>query len=492
MRQPLAGFSLARIGLFSLFLGLLAPAQDARAQCSTSDWSSVTGNVSALGSDTTPVGRKYEMDCGLTVDAAQAPAYVTSSAPDQETLVITRFYLYADELDLDGTDAVVFRARGSGNTQLTLAVRELGGGHGIVTSYRSGNTLIEHETVTALLPVWHAITVGWSAASPNGSLYLKIDDRQQFQLTDLDNAGETIQNFDFGLVNNVSGSGSIVVDAFEARRANPEPGLLATNELFSISTRSYVGLGINAAVAGFIVSGDTRKCVLIRGRGPSLPPDAVNVPLLQDPMLVLRSAVDGVFIDSNDNWQDHENADLIAASGRAPGDTADAGIYICLDPGLYTADLTSANGQGLGVGIVEVLDLDEGTPFLFSISTRSEVRNGDERSIAGFIVDGDIDRQVLIRGRGQSIPINDPRVSDPSIRLMSGATMLASNDDWIDADNAGDIAATGRAPEDDSDAAILTTLPPGAYTVIMQSDTGEPGIGIVEVLDISGGSIGAD
>ncbi|NIQ94058.1 MAG: hypothetical protein GWN87_07500, partial [Desulfuromonadales bacterium] len=102
----------------------------------------------------------------------------------------------------------------------------------------------------------------------------------------------------------------------------------------------------------------------------------------------------------------------------APGDTKDAASYECLDPGAYTALLQGKNG-GTGVGIVEVLDVDNAAPYLFNISARARVGTGDLVTIGGFIIAGDRTKQILIRGRGPSVAVPDgvPRLSDPIITL---------------------------------------------------------------------------
>jgi hypothetical protein len=59
--------------------------------------------------------------------------------------------------------------------------------------------------------------------------------------------------------------------------------------------------------------------------------------------------------------------------------------------------------------------------------------------------------------------------------------MVASNDDWGMAANAAQVAASGFAPSDTRESAILVTLPPGAYTAIVSGAGGGTGVGIVEV-----------
>jgi len=44
--------------------------------------------------------------------------------------------------------------------------------------------------------------------------------------------------------------------------------------------------------------------------------------------------------------------------------------------------------------------------------------------------------------------------------------------------------ATGLAPTNDSEAAIVSTLTPGPYTAIVQARNGVDGVGLVEVYEL--------
>lgn len=490
MRKQTLRFTSFRLAVSALGLLMLGHAPAVFAQCTTSAWTSTTGTVVPDGSAGVKTELEYEGNCGLTVNAASSPGYVTSSAPNSDTVLLTRFYIYADDLTLSNAqaEAEIYRARGNGNTQIRLLVRRLGDGLGLAMEYRDGNGLVEHPDIAPLLPTWQAVTVGWTAgAGSSGSAYVKIDGREMMSAANVNNGSEFVSNLDLGLINDVPGGGKVVIDAFEARRASPEPPLLTVNELFNIATRAKVGTGRDVANAGFIIQGATQKCVIIRGRGPSI---SLNQPLLANPFLTLANS-SGETIDSNNNWQGHPNAAVVAASGRAPTDPLDAAIYTCLEPGAYTAQLSGAGSSALGIGIVEVIDQDQGTPFLFNIATRANVEAGANRAVAGFIIEGDQPKTVLIRGRGPSInlPAN-LLLANPTLDLRdSNGASVITNNDWQQASNASAIEATGRAPENALDAAILRTLQPGAYTVFLASNTSQTGIGIIEVLDITGGSI---
>lgn len=125
---------------------------------------------------------------------------------------------------------------------------------------------------------------------------------------------------------------------------------------------------------------------------------------------------------------------------------------------------------------------------LLNISTRAEVGTGDDVVIAGFIISGPDAKTVMLRGIGPSMSANGApmpgRLQDPVIALYdSSGTQIAVNNDW-QSTHAAEIAATGLAPTDDLESALLVTLPPAAYTVKLLG-LGRTGIGLVEIYDLA-------
>jgi hypothetical protein len=459
-------------------------ATNAQAQCSTAAWSSTTGAAQPLGVSTAPVGKKYEGHCGLTVDAAAAPGYVTTTEPSAEGILTARFYLLASDLAINSGDTIIFQARDGGTVQVELRLRKGNDGTTrLVARALTGGTLTGFLS-TPLQETWQAVNVAWTAGAGNGSFALKLDGVVKVDVTNLDNGGMVVNEVDLGIINDPAATGKVVFDAFDSRRTLIEPPLLAINELFSLSTRADVGNSTASVIAGFIISGDTKKCVVLRSRGQS-----VNVPVtrLEDPTLTLKSG--NTTLDENDNWQDHPTANLLQSLGVQPAEPLDAAFHICLDPGPYTVLLRGSPGTVRGVGIVEVIDVDKGTPFLGSISTRALVKTGIRRVVAGFIIEGNQSKTVLIRGRGPTVNVAATLLADPIIELRSGSSVLAQNDNWGQAANAAEISATGKAPADPNESAILITLQPGSYTVFLGPADGAQGVGIIEVIDESGGSI---
>ena len=120
-----------------------------------------------------------------------------------------------------------------------------------------------------------------------------------------------------------------------------------------------------------------------------------------------------------------------------------------------------------------------------NISTRLNVLAGDNVAIAGFIVTGTSPKKVLVRGIGPSLASADVVgfLTDPTLELHAGSTIIFSNDDWRSVQEA-EIQATTIPPSDDLESAIVATLDPGAYTAILAGRTGGTGVGLVEIYDL--------
>ena len=77
---------------------------------------------------------------------------------------------------------------------------------------------------------------------------------------------------------------------------------------------------------------------------------------------------------------------------------------------------------------------------------------------------------------------------NPQLNLYRGSTLIATNDDWVNAANAAEISAlpSNLVPTDPQESAILIELAPGAYTAHLSGVGGGTGIGQVAVDDLTG------
>jgi len=237
-------------------------------------------------------------------------------------------------------------------------------------------------------------------------------------------------------------------------------------------------------IGGFIVTGTQPKKVVVRAIGPSLllPGNLAN------PSLGLYGS-GGVLIDSNDDWRSSKEAEIIA-TGLQPANDLESAIVATLpanpDGIGYTAIMSGVNGS-TGLGLVEVYDLDSTADSkLANISTRGPVLTDDDVMIGGVIVVGAAPQRVIVRAIGQSLGNAGVAgaLQDPTLELHdSNGAVIASDDNWRDAQEA-EIIATGLQPTNDLESAIVTTLPSSlsgiGYTAIVRGVNGTTGVALVE------------
>jgi hypothetical protein len=202
---------------------------------------------------------------------------------------------------------------------------------------------------------------------------------------------------------------------------------------------------------------------------------------LQNPTLALRDGK-GALIEQNDDWRSSKEAAEIQASGLAPTDDHESAIIRTLAPGNYTAVLSGV-GNTEGIALAEVYELDTSSPSqLLNISTRGSVETADKVLIGGFILHGSNPAHVLLRAIGPELKARGVpnALQDPNMELRdaNGALVMA-NDNWKDKQET-QIKATGVAPTDDREPAILQLLKVGNYTAIVRGKNESTGVALVE------------
>ena len=288
------------------------------------------------------------------------------------------------------------------------------------------------------------------------------------------------------------GSGTIFIFTPAGTKSTFASGLSApsglafttsTAYLANISTRALVQTGNNVLIGGFIISGTGPKKLVMRALGPTLS-SRFGVPgVLQNPTLELHNGA-GALISFNDNWGDAPNKQQIIDAHLAPPNAAEPAILATLDPGNYTAIVRGANNT-TGVALVEGYDIDAGTSSqLGNISTRGLVQTGDKVMIAGVIVGGSGSQKMIVRALGPTLLSKfgvANALANPTLELRDiNGNLIQSNDNWRSTQQA-EIIATGLAPPNDAESAIVATLAPSNYTMIVRGVNSTTGVALVEV-----------
>ena len=122
----------------------------------------------------------------------------------------------------------------------------------------------------------------------------------------------------------------------------------------SLSARNRVGTGANILIAGFSLSGEGNRNLLIRAVGPTL--SAFGVPsVLSDPKLEIYQG--STKIGENDNWSSTLSTTFTSVGAFAlNAGSKDAATAVSLPAGGYTVQVSGVAG-GVGEAIVEIYEL---------------------------------------------------------------------------------------------------------------------------------------
>ena len=193
------------------------------------------------------------------------------------------------------------------------------------------------------------------------------------------------------------------------------------------------------------------------------------------------------------------SANATAAEG-ATGTLATNGRLAITTASRATVDLGFNNGQvsgtvrpasGAAGALLGVIDTRAGTEHVVNLSVRASTSNATPL-IMGFVVRGTGSKQVLLRAAGPTLgqaPFNLAGVlADPTLQVFRGNNSIAQNDEWgTPAANRTLVTNAGRAAgafpfrTGSTDAALVTTLAAGAYTVQIG---GGNGLTLAEVYEV--------
>lgn len=247
--------------------------------------------------------------------------------------------------------------------------------------------------------------------------------------------------------------------------------------------------GDNVLISGVIITGTEPKKIMFRAVGNSMNVNGVPVQgRLVDPTLTLHDS-EGDEIGFNDNWGEAPEPERteIENTPLKPQDPQEAALLRTLTPGPYTA-IVRGKGGTTGIALAEAFDLAmEVDGRLANVSTRGFVDTKDSILIGGAIVGGGGGGgvRVVIRAIGPSLQIDDipipGRMADPKIELFNENGMsIAANDDWRKGQRE-EIEKTGLAPENELEAALIVTLPPGRTTAHLRGNNDATGIALIEI-----------
>jgi hypothetical protein len=371
-----------------------------------------------------------------------------------------------------------------------------------------------------------AVTASLTSASAGATLTLSTPAvsgaTYQWQYYGVNLAGATASTLNLRNVGAYQGGLYSVVVTSGGRSSTSSGATVSISEsarLVNLSANGYAGTTpATGLVAGFVVQGSGTKQLLLRGVGPTL--GTFNVPgEVTDALLTVYDGSSEV-VATDHGWA---NAPLVGVStvgatiSAATAADFDSVFAFALNPGSldsamktdvptgsFTAENTATGSSAGGTGLVEVYDLDSSTSSadLTNLSCRAPVSSGHSL-IAGFVISGTTSQTVLLRAVGPTLGSYGVTgvLSNPRLTLYDDtSTAIAVDSGWGNASTLGtsSVAAGIQSAtaslmgsvyafslqSGSADSAIIATLPPGSYTVVIDSPTGASGTALVEIYDL--------
>jgi hypothetical protein len=422
-------------------------------------------------------------------------------------------------------DRVTFRVSASGTAPLTYAWQKNGvtvggatqssytlnavqpadaGTYSVVVSNSAGAAVSSNAILTVAAPITAPSVT--SAPVPQtvdagASIVLSVTatgspaPSYQWQKNGMNLAGATNPSLVIGAAAATdSGTYSVVVTN-QGGSVTTVPVLVTVrySQLVNISTRGYVPTG-GTLTAGFVLRGTSSKPVIVRGVGPALDSFGVSDPL-GDPQLALVAQSSAQTLAENSGWSQTPQLSTAFQSVGAfplPLGSSDSASEVQLMPGLYSTRVTSGTSGG-GVALAEVYDGDPNTVAtrLVNVSTLGFTGTGNDALVAGFTIQGNAPKRVLVRAIGPSLAAYNVsgRLANPRLDVcpLGQTTPIASSDDWMNsAEMQAAVNSTGAFPlaPGSLDAALVLTLQPGGYTVVVTGAGDTTGNVLLEIYDL--------
>ena len=306
-------------------------------------WKKDGSSISGATSSTYTIASTQTTDAGsYTVVVTNSAGSVTSN-PIVLTILAPRLYSLAVRTALAANQILIvgFTMSGGAKNVLLRAAGPTLGAFGVPETmvdpkldlYR-GSTLITSND-------------NWGGSPSLAATFTSAGAFAYASATSLDAA--LVASIDGGRTAHVYGpaAGAVLVEGYDVGSGDAQ-------RFTSLSARNRVGTGANILIAGFSLSGEGKRNLLIRAVGPTL--GVFGVPsVLSDPKLEIYQG--STKIGENDNWAATLSTAFssVGAFGLTAG-SRDAAITVSLPAGGYTVQVSGADG-GVGEALVEIYEL---------------------------------------------------------------------------------------------------------------------------------------
>jgi hypothetical protein len=306
----------------------------------------------------------------------------------------------------------------------------------------------------------------------------------------------------------VASSTNVVARSYLAASANVFPGspwssavggpastpVSPASRLVNLSSRALVSAGENALIVGVVVADTAAKRFLLRGVGPALGAFGLSDFVREPRLSIFRGATE---IAANLAWETGPDASRLPGYAKSvgafalPAGSRDSALVGDLGAGAYTVQVTTTATQP-GVGLAELYELDA-LGRSINLSTRARVAAGSGALFGGFVVQGAAAKRMLVRAAGPALAAFGISgfLREPILTVYnSRQAVVATNEGWDVAGGGAVITAAGGLvgafplAAGSRDAALLLSVPPGAYTVEIKGKDASEGVALLEIYEV--------
>jgi D-alanyl-D-alanine carboxypeptidase len=168
------------------------------------------------------------------------------------------------------------------------------------------------------------------------------------------------------------------------------PGSVAEPPQFiNLSARAQVGTGQDALIGGFVITGKAPKQMLLRVAGPALSSFGVTPALTATKISVFSGTRE---IASNSGGVSASAPEIQVAMSKAgafpfPANGLNAALLVSLDPGAYTAVVSSTDGSR-GVALLEVYQLPASSGAVLTAENQAKIQQLVDKAIRDYEIPG--------------------------------------------------------------------------------------------------------
>jgi D-alanyl-D-alanine carboxypeptidase len=158
------------------------------------------------------------------------------------------------------------------------------------------------------------------------------------------------------------------------------------SQFVNLSARGTVGSGQDVLIGGFVVGGNYPKQLLIRAAGPALGRFGVS-PTLTATKISVYSGATEISAATTGNAADVQLAMTKIGAFPYPAGSLDSAVVLTLNPGAYTAVVSSPNGSK-GIALLEVYELPASSSVILTADNKAKIQQLVDNAIQTYSIPG--------------------------------------------------------------------------------------------------------